>query len=271
MDIKNIVMLVSGIVIGGAAGVLGTRKYFWDKYQKRYEEDRDALEKYYNKVDEYSRENREEEDDQNASEETNSRPAGRMTPEERAAIKEKLNKNWEGTTNYASMYKGDREEEDPAESEHPEEDEEEIDYDYKTCKYCQWFENGYCNVHNEEVSEKDYCTEYDANSLLVDDNASEEEQIFDEHRKNIDKPPKIISAETYSNLPAHIEQEVLYFYTLDEQVTDENDEPIDEPELLIGDALTKFDFIESKERVIFVMNYATDTCYEIQKVDGFWG
>lgn len=109
MNIKNILIFVSGLAIGGAAGVFGTRKYFQDKYQKQYEADHEDEEEYYHWTDEYARGDHEDEeefeDDGVNPLETDSRPGGRMTAEQRAEIKEKLNKNWEGTTNYASMYK----------------------------------------------------------------------------------------------------------------------------------------------------------------------
>ena len=71
-------------------------------------------------------------------------------------------------------------------------------------------------------------------------------------------------------MPAHIDKEVLYFFAHDEMLTDDNEEPVEEPERLVGDALTKYGFNESDEMIIFVMNYNLDTCYEIQKLDSSW-
>lgn len=242
MNMKNILLFVGGLVVGGAAGVLGTRKYFQDKYQKRYEDDHAALEEYYHRTDEYARGDREDEeeefeDDGINSPEVDSRPGGRMSEEERAEIKKKLNKNWEGTTNYAGMYreKNGYTEGKLAEAQHP--------------------------LDQGEPGEED-----------PDDVVTPEEEAFDDHQKNKNRPPKIISAEAYGELPAHVDKKVLYLYAYDETVVDEDneDEPIYEPERLIGDALTKYDFIDNDERIIFVMNYAQDTCYEIQKVDASW-
>lgn len=226
MNIKNILYFIGGIIVGGSVSVFVTKKHFQEKYKAYYEEDRNYLETYYGKTNEYRKKKKEENED--PSEMDVSRPGGRMTPEERASVKEKLQKNYEQTTNYAAMYKTSSDDIDPAEMEHPEEGEPEPTND------------------QNEVSE---------------------EKAFEDHQKNMNKPPKIISVEDYSNLPAHIDQQVLYFYSYDETLCDENEEIIEEPELLIGDALTKYDFVDSDESCIFVMNYATDTCYEIQKVD----
>lgn len=246
MNVKNILLFVGGLAIGAASGILGTKKYFEDRYQKRYEEDHDALEEYYHKRDEYTRDDHEEaeeefEDDGVNPVETDSVPGGRMSPEERAEIKAKLNRNWEGTTNYAGMYRE---------------------------------KNGYTEralaegtAHPLDVGEPGEEDPDDQNQEEVE---SAEETAFNEHQKNKDRPPKIISADAFSELDAHIETEVLYFYALDEMLCDENEEPIEEPERLVGDCLDKYGFRDNDERLIFVMNYALDTAYEIQKVDSSW-
>lgn len=243
MNMKSILLFVAGLAVGGAAGVLTTKKYFQNKYQEQYEYDHMALEDYYHRTDEYTRkpdsdeEEEFEDDGVNPVNETDSRPGGRMTPEERANIKEKLHKNWEGTTNYAAMYreKNGYTEHQLAEGQHP--------------------------LDQGEFGEED-----------PEDEAVEtpEEEAFNEHRKNMNKPPKIISADAYSELPAHVDKEVLYLWAYDETLCDENEEPVEEPERLVGDALYKYGFVDSDERIIFVMNYAMDVCYEIQKIDASW-
>lgn len=240
MNTKNILLFVSGLVIGGAAGVFGSMKYFQNKYQKRYEEDHAALEEYYHRIDEYAREEHpiEENEVNPINIEGESRPGGRMSAEERAEVKAKLNRNWEGTTNYAGMYreKNGYTEEKLAEGEHP------LDQG----------ENG------EEDPE--------------DGIPSADEEAFDEHQKNKHKKPRIINEQTFSDLPAYISKQVLYFYAYDEVLVDEDDEDnqITDPESLIGDALTKYGFADNDERIIFVMNYGLDAAYEIQKVDASW-
>lgn len=251
MNMKNILLFVGGLTVGGAAGVLGTRKYFRDFYQNRYEEDHAALEEYYQRTDEYARrkdqndENDYEDDGINSPDEIDSRPGGRMTAEERAERKELLNRNWEGTTNYAGMYreKNGYTESKLAEGEHPLDQDEESEE---------------AEIDEDEIDDEEFSEE------------TPEESAFNDHQRNMNKPPKIISAEAYGDLPAHIEKEVLYYYKLDETLTDDNEDPVDEPERLIGDALHKYGFAENDEQIIFVMNYAMDVCYEIQKFDGSW-
>lgn len=287
MNMKSILLFVSGLIAGGTAGVFGTKKYFENKYQKRYEEDHTQLEEYYHRRDEYTRishdDNEEEEfeDDGINSPESDSRPGGRMTLEERAEIKKRLDKNWQGTTNYAGMYrtKDGYTEEKLAEGQHPldqgEEGEEDPKYDENEeccarCARCTYDEENtsyYCSHLQEHVGASDSCCDFEPEYI---NNSSPEEDVFDEHQRDRNKPPRIISAEDYSNLPSHIEQEVLYFYVYDEQLCDDEEVPVEEPERLIGDALTKYNFVDSEERVIFVMNYALETCYEIQKLDLSW-
>lgn len=253
MNTKNILCLISGIVIGAAAGVLGTKKYYQDKYQKAYE-----------RVDEYARKPHEDKNEEEKdSVERETKAGGRMSPEERAEIKKKLNKNWEETINYASMYqpktKMKKEIEDQSEVNSPEVE--------PICSNCKHFNEdfGKCDLNDDDVLSDDSCSDFeDINDISLD------EEAFNEHMKNRNKPPKIISADTYSSLPSYIDQEVLYFYALDEVLTDENEDILEEPERFVGDALTKYGFIDNDEQIIFVMNYELDTCYEIQKLDMSW-
>lgn len=272
MNIKNILLFVVGLAIGGTAGVFGTRKYFQDKYQKRYEEDHIALEKYYHRVDEYSRiphnDKDELESDPVDSSESDSKPGGRMSKEERSEIREKLKKNQKETTNYAAIYKnvdsGDLSESRPevevTTSVYPP--------DAKICAKCCNYdtEECICEITDEEMGYEDGCSDFEPISPVV----TAEEQVFDEYQENRNKPPEIISAEACSNLPAYIDHEILYFYTYDEMLVDDNDEPIDEESLLIGDTLIISNFIDANNELMFVINYSLSTCYEIQKKEASW-
>lgn len=265
MNSKNILIFIGGTIMGAAAGVFGTRIVLIKKYEERTMKWKEELQEYYERTDEYARVPHEDDQNEVEPEECISRPGGRMTPEERASVREKLQKNYEQTTNYAAMYKSSSDDVDPAELEHPEEEKSESG----TCVNCGYCNGSYCELIEENVNEEDTCSDWKP-AITKDQNEVSEEQAFEEHRKNMNKPPKIISAEAYSNLPAHIDQQVMYFYSYDEVLCDENEGMIDDPNLLVGDALTKYDFADSDERCIFVMNYATDTCYEIQKIDASW-
>lgn len=268
MNTKSIMIFFGGMVSGAAAGILAVRTY----YKKKYEKDHSALEEYYRGVDKYARQDHKEEEEDDGINSPDTRPGGRMSPEERKAIKEKLNQNWEGTTNYASMYrvKDGYTEQKLAEAQHPldqgEPGETESSNIEPTCVNCSYFdpEEGYCVVSEEHVNDDDSCSDF---KEIVE---TPEEEAFEEHQKNKNRPPKIISADAYGELPAHIDKEVLYFFAQDEMLTDDNEEPVEEPERLVGDALTRYGFNESDEMIIFVMNYNLDTCYEIQKLDSSW-
>lgn len=95
------------------------------------------------------------------------------------------------------------------------------------------------------------------------------EEIADsDHMENKNKPPRIISIDEYTNLDPSIDTQTLYFYHYDMVIADDNDEEIVDYQSLIGDALTKYDFANSDEDVIFVMNYRLGTAYEIERVMG---
>lgn len=276
MNIKSILLFIGGLTVGGAAGVFGSKKYFQNKYQKQYEKDHNDLEKYYKMTDVYKRkehDNKNEKPEESQEPvEGDSKPNGRMSPEERTAIKKKLNKNWKGTTDYAGMYriKDGYTEEKMAENEHPLDQGEPGEADPMDLHIC-----ANCTSYNPDTETCDYRNEimsadYSCEAFENINEDSPEKDAFEEHQKNKNKPPKIISADAYANLSPNIDQEVLYLYAYDEMLCDENEDPIDEPERFVGDALTKYGFIDNDERVIFVMNYNLTTCYEIQKVDASW-
>lgn len=251
MDRKIVLTFVGGTVVGLVTGVLATSAYwskYWSKYHcNRADDEIDDMKLYYEKqnAELYSyftggeEVNPDKKEDKKETEETETADADSEEEEKKrkaAEIKEKLIRNYEQTTNYATMYKNketaddaydEDEENDPAESEHPEED---AVYD----------------PENPADVAKDYT---------------------DDHAKNKHRKPVIISEESLGELPGYIEMETLFYYTGDDVVTDENDTPIDEPALLLGDCLDKYDFRDSKESLIFVRNFAMDTVYEVQKVD----
>lgn len=82
----------------------------------------------------------------------------------------------------------------------------------------------------------------------------------------INKRPRIIKAEDYGEYPDY-ECSILYFYAMDKVLITENGgDIIDDPESIIGDALTKYGFENNAEMRIYVRNDEFDTDYEIIKV-----
>lgn len=220
---------LSGIAIGAVSGVVGHKLWINYKEQKEFEEN---FEEYEDISDEYLR----HESEVNPNETNTGRESGAITAQQRDEIRAKLKKNYEGTTNYASMYKGDN----AAEEEHPVDSDEDEPGD-------EYFEDS-------EESEDDILKEAEVNATL-------------EHEKNKNKPPKIISYDAVTELPEYIEQCDLFYYTGDDVLANEAEEELD-PETFVGDALWKYGFSDNDEHEIYVMNYALDTCYCVMKVNG---
>lgn len=224
-------IIVNGICfgVGLAAGIVGTMTYFKNKYSKIADEQISEMAEYYQHRDEYDRESSnlaEDEAEINPVSENNTdRSKGVLSKEARDEIKAKLTRNYEQTTNYASIYK----------EKHPD-----------------LFKQA------EEMA--------DAEGDIQQPNEAEIANI--EHEKHKFDPPKIISDDEYDNLPPNIDTQTLYFHMYDETLVDDNDEIIDNPSVLIGDALNVSDFIDNDETMLFVLNPGIDTAYEIQKVYG---
>lgn len=102
-----------------------------------------------------------------------------------------------------------------------------------------------------------------------DQDKAEEYQIF--HDENKHRPPEFITLEDYLELGfcAFIEQTTLLYYATDCVLVDDDNVVVDEidTEKMIGDCLINFDFEESDEKVIYVINYALDSIYQIVRVD----
>lgn len=93
-----------------------------------------------------------------------------------------------------------------------------------------------------------------------------ETEQLNEARKNA-PDPKIIKMEDYGE-GDDIEESVLFYYSGDDTLVTEDDEIVDDPYALIGDALVKYDFKHSRETSIFVRNFKRGVDYEIIKYDG---
>lgn len=116
----------------------------------------------------------------------------------------------------------------------------------------------------------DYQTYFDKEKK--ENEMTEEEEWMEEHQKEKDRPPRIISFEDADDLPEYFKREVLFYYQEDGIMTDEQDNviPSEDLELLLGDALDKYGFAENEEQIMFVKNYTLSTCYEVEKIDGAW-
>ena len=224
MNKYKVLYFLSGFSLGGVLGALAYKIYSDKKREKECVEEYNDILQGYQRTTEVN------------PEETNTgRDKGTLSSEERAQIKERLQKNLKETTNYAAMYS--------AETEHP------VDSD-------------------EELDEADYVEPEPDDPLDgVDEEADDAYDATIEHQKNRTKKPKIISYDAVTELPSYIDQANLFYYVRDGILANEEEEEL-EPEAFVGDSLWKYDFANNDETEIYVMNYELDMCYTITKVQG---
>lgn len=232
MTNRDVAIFVGGAIAGAIGGVLGTMGYFKKKYEKIALDQITEIEEYYSdKISKnYIREDDAEINPVDDGDVSNTgRENGVLSEEERSAIKEKLLDNYARTSNNATNYS-----------------------QISTERF----------IAKREEAENEAPDDEDEPVTMTP-----EEIADDEHKKNFNKPPRILSLDEYSNLPSYIDTQTLYYYFDNMVVTDDNDEVVDDYERLVGDCLDKGDFINSQdEMMLFVMNYQLDTAYEIQKV-----
>lgn len=82
------------------------------------------------------------------------------------------------------------------------------------------------------------------------------------------KKPRIVSRGEYDSPEfEHHDKATLYYYAVDDVLATEDDEVIEDPSTIIGDALDKFGFRHNDEEVIYVRNYGFQVDYEVEKLD----
>ena len=240
---NNIIFFVGGLFVGCGVGVLASKTYFEKKYEAYAEETvelmkQELMEHYIPgimddedvaEINPVIYDDTEDEDKDNQD--------GTLSQEE---IKRRLDRNRVGT-NYAAVYG----------KMHP-------DSIKKNAPM-----KPPLDIPVEESSE-------DVEEEEDDEDDIDGETEFDRsHNENKGRKPRLISASAVRDLPENVDLEELLFYSEDEVLADGNtEERIFDVGALVGDCLTKYDFANSDERVIYVMNYELDTCYEVVKVDG---
>ena len=140
---------------------------------------------------------------------------------------------------------------------------------------------------NKQVT-TDYAKMYSAGELVdtkaelgepdpedVADGEDEEEKeertasnIFNEIKKNYGRAPRIVKEEDVDETAEGWDVSSLFLYS-NGVVTDEDDNVIDGEALdnMVGDCLTKYDFINSDEKLIYIQCFKLNTFYEINKFD----
>lgn len=93
------------------------------------------------------------------------------------------------------------------------------------------------------------------------------EEISSEHLDHIDDEPEFIDPFALGDVPAWVESHSLIYYIDDRLLTEDDDTPVLDPDLHVGDILKNIDFDTYPGAVVFVWNHAFDTLYEITLFD----
>ena len=140
---------------------------------------------------------------------------------------------------------------DPAEREHPSDDEPETDIS----------EDVVASVEVDPFAKDD--------PRLTDPVYDDAVAVNLEVKKG--KAPRIITVESFEDEYAQFDKVTLYFYYFDGVLASEDEELIDNVDDVVGDALDKYGFRDSDERYIYVRNFNLSTDYEIIKVMAAFG
>lgn len=92
-----------------------------------------------------------------------------------------------------------------------------------------------------------------------------EDRANEEYETNRNRKPKIISEESLGDLPVHVDHQVMYYYTYNDTVTDEDGNVVEDYERLFGDCMDQFGFRDNDEESILIRNFSTEVVYEVIK------
>lgn len=157
--------------------------------------------------------------------------------------------------------------------------EEDVEYDLAEIKE---------KLRNGKAKVTDYTKMYSASDLVDakndeedttedEEDVEEEDEIQEQERsaanifeslKKSTRAPRIVKEEQVDEAHEGWDVSSLFLYS-NGVVTDEEDHVIDGEELdkMVGECLTKYDFINSNEKTIYIKCYAMETFYEITKFD----
>lgn len=232
MILNKPIIFVGGLVIGAAGGVLSTMTYFKHKYSEIADQQINEMAEYYQYRDTYAR------------------PSAEDMVEDVAEVNP-VNHNEDRAAG-------------PLSAEARNEIKEKLIRNHEiTTNYAKIYEEKHPDLFKQASQMTQEEIEANEEPDIVD-------QVNAEHEAHKDDPPRIITADEFDALPPHIDTQALYFYHLDETLVDDEDDVIEDPALLVGNALSDTDFIDSGEAIMFVLNPRLDTAYEIQRVDGAW-
>ena len=232
MKLKDVIIFVSGAAVGGLTAALVLKDHYKHKYEKEAEEKCASYKEYVEKLKALDKDGTIITGMQTAAVAGGAAMAAASATAEEYHPGEFGREAFKEFRDYSGLYSNQVSEPDPAEKEHPtdEDDEESV------------------VVDAEDVEE------YDSRRMKL----PKGKRRFD--------PPKIIRADEYDDYAWH-DKQTLYYYVEDGVLVDEStNEPIDDVEMLIGDSLDKYGFATNEEENIYVRNFRIGVDYDIRKV-----
>lgn len=245
MKRAEIVIFCGGLIIGGVAGAASCWLLLKKKFDKKLDEEIERLneEEWNNNLSYFDQEFEFEDPELNND------------PSEEKDVGRNYHKISEDSVDYLEFYKKKNEElkgaiklADPADFEHPEED------------------DSYISDYGDGVDPETVTVVNEENKNLVDGYEITKETAYSK-----DKKPKIITGDSYYNEFHHFDKIALQYYFDDDILATEEDEEIDDVERILGDSLDKYGFRNNDESVIYVRNMAMGTDYEVFKVRASFG
>lgn len=121
------------------------------------------------------------------------------------------------------------------------------------------------NDAEDALAESEYPREDD--ELTGDERHENKVKMKNENKER----PRLVSASSFETEYIWFDKATLLYFTDDDMlVFEENNEPVDDEDQIVGDCLERFDFKTNNEKVVYVRNFARGTNYEVYKVYGAW-
>lgn len=126
------------------------------------------------------------------------------------------------------------------------------------------------NYHHMYKEKSEQPENEETENIPEEEEVSENEYINKEYqdwqRKHANDEPKIISIDAIGDLPAWITSQSLLYYQLDDILTNDEGELIENEAYTVGECLDQYNFRNSDEDIIYVLNANLEAVYEIQKI-----
>lgn len=80
-------------------------------------------------------------------------------------------------------------------------------------------------------------------------------------------PPYVVDVVEYNESNFHFDKSTIYYYNIDDTLVDENEEPINDVDAIIGDGLTRFGDGSEDPDIVYVRNEKLEIDYEVIRVE----